>query len=356
MAAPAPVEAAVVRARRLVVALSGLLSVAYLAFTDAGPSGHADHFNYLRTVQHMQDGQGYYPAMRQAFLDGGVTLGRARAFRLPTIFWLWRWIPESLLYATFLLVVVVGTTWLMVRITNHPWAALPVALYLASAGRLANTAVSELWLLVEFWSVPALAGGVLAWERGRDGLSAGCFLLAALLREVSAPLLCSGLLVAHLRGRTRRPWLVALGVFSITFAVHLVIAQRYVVTPGNDADLVGTGNAPWSVFGMATFPLPGATALWLIPFALGLYQAWRRDLLLLLAPVFGLPILGLVVDRPYWGIVVVPFTLLLAGELVAERISDARRRGAAAEGSSPPAGTPTPGRGTPAAAPAPASA
>ena len=191
MAAPAPVEAAVVRARRIVVALSGLLSVAYLTLTAAGPSGHTDHFNYLRTVQHMQDGQGYYPAMRQAFLDGGVTLGRARAFRLPTIFWLWRWIPEGLLYAAFLLVVVVGTTWLMVRLTNHPWAALPVALYLASAGRLANTDISELWLLVEFWSVPALAGGVLAWERGRDGLSAAAS-SSPRSREVSAPLLFSG--------------------------------------------------------------------------------------------------------------------------------------------------------------------
>lgn len=345
-----------VAARRAVVALSGLASALWLLLVDAGPQGHADHFTYRRTVAYMQDGRGYYDAMQQAFADIDTTLGHARAYRMPTAFWIWRWIPEDLLYVAFLAVVVVGTTALLVRLTEHPWAVLPVPLYLLHAGRLEGGGVTELWLLVEFWSVPALVAGVLAWERGRDGLSAGCFLFAALLREVSVPILGMGLVLAHLRGRDRRPWLASLLAFAVAFGVHLTVAGNRIEPPGNDAVLWGTGDPPGTIVHLATYLLPGPAVLWLAAWVLAIWQAHRRDLLLLLAPVLGLPALGLFVDRPYWGLVVVPFVLWLAGEAVAERLSAERRRGAAAEGSSPPPGTPLPGPGTPAAAGAPPSA
>lgn len=349
-------DAATRAARRAVVACAAALSVVYALVTPAGDRGHADHFTYLRTIRYMQDGDGYYDAMRQAFLDIDTVLGHARAYRMPSAFLVWRWIPEEVLFGAFLLVVVVGATALFARLTPNPWLALPVTVYLLMTGRMPGGDITEAWLLVEYWSIPFLVGGVLAWQQRRDGLSAGLFCAAALLREVSAPVLVLGLVAAYRAGRPLRPWLVGLGVFFAGFAVNLRIAQGLIDPPGNDAVLWGTGTPPGSIVDMATWMLPGPAVIWLALWAAAIWQAHRRDLLLLLAPILGLPFLGLFVDRPYWGLVVVPFILVLGGEAVLDGVSAARRRAAAGAGSSPRPGTPAPGPGSPAAAGAPPSA
>lgn len=343
-------------ARRAVVACAGLLAVLYTVLIPAGDRGHFDHFTYLRTIRYMQDGEGYYDAMRLGFLDGGITLGHARAYRMPTAFLVWRWIPEDVLWGAFLLLVVVAATALLARITPHPWLAMPVACYLLLTGRMPGGDLTESWLLVEYWSIPLLAGGVVAWQHRRDGLSAALFCGAAMLREISAPVLVFGLIAAHRAGRDRRPWLAALCVFGSSFALHLSVAAARLEPPGNDAVLWGTGTPPSSIVDMATWMLPGPPVLWLAAWGLAVWQAWRRDLFLLLAPVLGLPVLGLFVDRPYWGLVVIPFVLVLAGEAVVDGVNAARRRAAAGAGSSPPPGTPGPGPGSPVAAGAPPSA
>ena len=68
----------------------------------------------------MRHGQGYYQAFRAAYVTIGVRLGGPRSFRTPYLFLLLREVPPSLLYPTFLAVVVGGTCFFLMRCTSRP--------------------------------------------------------------------------------------------------------------------------------------------------------------------------------------------------------------------------------------------
>ena len=286
-----------------------------------GSVGAQDHYTYLRTVEYMQRGQDYYTAMRDAFGDLGTTIGHARAYRLPGIYLFWRAIPAEWLYGTFIVVVVLLTTYLLARASTTPWAALPVGLYLMAAGRIPWAAEGELretWMLVEFWAVPLVAGALLCWRRRQWWWAAALLTLAALTREVTAPLLVGGLVAAHVGGLPRRPWLAGLGAFVTLFGVHLLVAGGHIDPPGNDAILLGTGAPPGTVLDMTAWVLPGGVLAGVVLWFGAVERLYRRDRLELvfMAPLLLLPLTGLLVDRAYWGIVVVPFTLFYTAELL----------------------------------------
>lgn len=294
-----------------------------------GTVGAQDHFTYLRTVEYMRQGADYFTAMRDAFGDLGTTLGHARAYRLPGIFLFWRLFPTSWLFGAFVVVVVLGTTYLLARASKTPWAALPVGLYLMAAGRIPWAeagAFRETWALVEYWTVPLLAGGLLCWRRRQWWWAAALITLAALTREVTAPLLLGGLLAAHVGRLPRRPWFVGVATFSALFAAHLWVAGHHLDPPGNDAVLLGTGAPPGTVLDMTAWVVPGGVVVGLVLWLGAVERLYRRDRLELvfMAPLLLLPLTGLLVDRAYWGIVVVPFTLFYSAELVGQIVAERR--------------------------------
>lgn len=341
------------------VALAGIVAYPQV-FPDRG-RGHFDHYVFLDVIRRMHGGPGFYSAYRDAFVDVGVTLGQTRSFRLPTAFLLYRVVPVGWLFALFLVVVVAGTTLLLLWLTERPVVVLPVTLYLLTTGRIPtfSPGSSESWLLSELWCVPAIAGSLLAWKRERWWLAAGLAALAAITREHSALLLLGGLVAAHVDHRPRRPWLVAIGATGTVFVLHTVLASGYTQAGGTDATFLGTVDPPASLLHMMGWGIPTTD---LVGLALWAGAVWalahrRRDLL----PAGGLlmvPLFGFVTNRPYWGIVMIPFTVFLASELVADTITSAiaaRRSAAAGAESSPRPGTPAPGPGSPAGALAPPS-
>jgi hypothetical protein len=214
-------------------------------------------------------------------------------------------------------------------------------------------------LLSELWCVPAIAGSLLAWKRERWWLAAGLAALASLTREHSALLLLGGLVAAHVDHRPRRPWVVAICVTGAGLALHSLLASGYTQPGGTDATFLGTANPPSSLLHMMGWGIPTTD---LVGLALLAAAAWalahrRRDLL----PAAGLlfvPLFGFVTDRPYWGIVMIPFTVFLAADLAADTIAaitGARRAAAAGAGSSRRPGTPAPAPGSRAGALAPPS-
>lgn len=340
--------------------LSGLLIVAWWLGTDARPYEHIDHAAFLRTVEYQQDGQGYYEAMRQAFLDIDTTIGHARGYRIPTAFLVWRWIPLDMLYGAFLVGVVATSALLVARLARNPVSIVAVTAYLLVAGRSIDGYEGvgvESWMLVELWLVPLAIGAVVAWRAERDWLSAGLALAATLLRETAAVLLVGGALAAVIGRRTKVPWLVAPAVGAALYGLHFWVASGYADPPGNFAPLFGTGDPPrtvWEMLRWTVFPTwPMVAALWAIG-GLGIWRSRERWLLL---PLLAMPLNGILVDRPYWGIFLVPFLLTYGIDEVLAPFSRTARSGAAgAEGSTPPPRTRWLGRGTQEAAPAPPSA
>ena len=292
-----------------------------------GGDGRVDHVTFLHTLSEMRRGAGYYPAYRASFRDYGIRLGGPRSFRFPGLFLLWRWIPPPALYAAFLIIVVGGTAAILLFLTRRPLLILPVVAYLLLAGRTPGGAHGgvESWLLVEEWAAPLIAGCLLAWQRQRWWWAAGLAAAALLMREITLPLLAVGLVASIVVGHPRKPWLAAGFVGFGLFGLHSYLASTYTLPNGNEAALFGTGHPPSSVLGMTSWEVPGGVAVGFIVWALAAGRA--RHLGLIAWPAAGLlaiPLSGLLVDRPYWGLVVIPLAILWAAEELTDLLIRAR--------------------------------
>ena len=313
-------------ARWIATGLSAAMTAAYLLLVPRGQFSHIDHLGYLETLRRMRGGQGYYPAMRDTFwVDWGVRLGGPRSYRLPYLFEVLRWVPPSLLLATFAVVVVVGTSALLAGSTRRPYAVLPVTFFLLVAGRNPGRSSGiESWMLVELWTVPLLALSYWGWKKDRPWVAALAAAAAALTRELALPVLLLGLVLALHRREDRRPWLVAAAVTAAGMGLHVLLAVGVGSTNGTEAPLLGSGIPPRSVISMLLFGWP--VGLGLVPWALAAVQVVRTRLIAPVSALLAIPLLGVVVNRPYWGILATPFVLLWAGELVGDLWSERAAR------------------------------
>jgi hypothetical protein len=308
----------VTRRRSTILAgtVSAALTLLYGLAVPTGGRAQIDHDAFLATVERMRHGSGYYEAFRTTYwVDVGVRLGGPRSYRTPYVFELWRFVPPGLLYLTFLVAVVVGTSVLLSLATDHPFAAVPVTVFLLVAGRTPGGSDGgvENWMLVELWVVPLLALSYLGWRRDRPWVASLAAAAATLVRELALPVLLVGLLVDR---RHRRQWAVASATAVAGLTLHLVMAMRMGSGHGTEAKLLGSGHPPASVAGMLLFAFP--PGLGVIVWVVGIGKVARDRLLAPVTVLLGLPLLGLVVDRPYWGILATPFVLLWAGELVGD--------------------------------------
>ena len=341
----------------LVLGACAALIAMWWQWTGPQPRIQIDHQAFLRTIDYQRQGASYYAAMQRAFHDIDVTIGHPRGYRIPTAFLIWRWIPPSWLWGVFLVGVVGSTAVLCQRLARTPWSPIVVTLFMLFAGRSAGGLGLDSWMLVELWLVPFAVGCVLAWRNGQDVLAAGLALTATMFREIAAVFLIGGLLAAVMGKRAKWPWLVAAGIGAALYLFHFWLAGDWVEPPGNFAKLFGTGNPPASVFGMVTWTVTTSWIVGAFLWALGGWGIWRSGERWLLLPALCLPLNGFLVDRPYWGIVLIPFLLVYGIDEAAAAFSPgARRRGAEDGGSSLRPGTPEPERGSPEAEPAPPSA
>jgi hypothetical protein len=307
------------------VAVVALCALAMVDPPDRPTQYDNDQFLYDQTVDRMRDGDGYYEAAAATFKSVGGAVETARAFRPPTAFLVWRWIPEGLLWPGYV-VFVCAATGLLLLFASRAAIAVPIVVaYLLALGR-----VSVEYLFVELWTVPLTAGCLLAHQRRRDGVAAGCALVATAVRELAAPLVAGGLFAARIARRPLRPWAIAAAGGAALYGLHLLLLQDHLSSAGTEQELLGTGSLG-AVVDIAGFQLPAGALLGPALWALALAALWRRGRaqVALLGPLMLLPLVGLLVDRPYWGGMVVPFELLLAGELLSS-LPSPRGRGARA--------------------------
>jgi len=279
------------------------LAVVFLTLSPSHVTAkHSDQLFYEDTVERMQRGEDYYSAMDAALF--GVTqapLTQIRSFRLPTVFIIWRYVGLSWPLA---FVVLVGSGYLTMRLTT-PIVGLAMAAYLV---RLAHPVGGLDYAWVEFWALPLVLAAMLAIRDDRWTAACICAFGAAAIRELAAPLVVSGLIAALIFDRPWKPWALATGTYVGLFAIHAHLAATHIAPSGFEGPLVGTGGSAY-LFDMA------APALGVFGFAAVAWAFWRGRFTAewwLVGPlVIGIPLLGLVMGRSYWGILVFPIAIPL---------------------------------------------
>jgi hypothetical protein len=266
---------------------------------------------YLEALRQMRAGRGYYPAMDSALRKGGIwPVQSPRGLRSPWLFEFWNVLPGDRGVWIAFLVGVIAAAWASAGLVRHSEAVVPLVVALTGFGVGAAMAV-------EPWAAPWMLAALALALRGRDGVGASCALVAVLARELALPVVFGGLLWSLARGRRPGPWLLALALSFVSFWLHARWSAPYLRTPGQDAPLWGSaswGSLPRMLgyglpFGMVTGPVVGILA-WV--------QAVRRRWVVLVGPVLAFGFVGLVVERPYWGAMVVPVSVLLAADLIGD--------------------------------------
>ena len=329
--------------RRAFTAVASVgIAIAYSAAVPAGV-GETDQRAFQRIHEMMRAGKNYYAAFRDTFLEAGIRVSQSRSFRQPALFWIWELLPTSALYGLYVVVVVIATSVLFIWLADRPLAVLPVTLYLLFAARPIDSfgaTPEDAFLLPEIWVLPLVAGSFLAWRRQRWWLAAGLAVGAVLIRELAILLPLGGLIDAHYNKRPRKPWIAAIAVSVVLYGIHVVVASGYALTDGNEAPLIHTADMPWSMLAMMDNAVPGPLIFGLLLWGVGVWRCANRGELLFFGPYLALALTGILVDRPYWGMMFVAFTILWTGEAFLDRVVELwqrrRRRGSYEAAVAPP--------------------
>lgn len=299
------------RARRRLVLVTSAVGalVAAACAPERQTLRHLDHVAFLEAHRALRAGAGLHDAFIAGMQHIGVSIDQARAFRQPWVFLLWQALPEDALRWAFFVVVAFGAAVAASRVARRPEAGIAVGGWAAVAGVYGGV---DAWMLYELWAVPLVLGTCWAWLSGRDRTAAALALGAVLLRETAVLLPLGFLVGAWALRRPLRPWLASLGAAALALALHWWLAASYLDPDGRSAALLGTGGLG-AVAGMTSFlvwPVPVGVAVW----AVGTVLLWRSALRPAVA-LAALPLTGLVVDRPYWGFLVVPLCITALGGL-----------------------------------------
>jgi hypothetical protein len=301
-------------ARLVVVAVVALCIAS--AFSTPSIRNDRDPAAFRDTYLHMREGLGYYKAADLGLRDHSIgPVSSARGMRLPTVFLLWRVVGGlHAVWLLYLALVVVGTTVAAILLVRCPLLAALPALYLYRLGR-------DAYPLTELWAVPFVAWAMAATAANRPRLAAALATVATAIRELAFPMLIGGLIVSVRRRRDWWAWVAGIAVVLAVFAIHSHLASPYLRTPGNEAPLLGSAKFPSSFIDLIGFNLVGRAVIGPALFALAVWYVNERGWLVAFGPFLAIGLVGILVERPYWGSMIVPFTLLFGGQKFVDLIS-----------------------------------
>ena len=282
---------------------------------------YIDESIFLKALELMRRGTGYYPAMKSALAINHAPAAQVRSYRPPTGFLILRWLPPSTYRPIGGLVVAVSVT-LVWRLVRRREPALQAVVMLGATAWL-TAMLPDTYLYAELWALPWFLGAALAMRRDDQRSAAWLTAVAVCFRELYAPALLVGLLVAG-RGR-RRPWWQALAATSVLGAVHVWLASHQLVAHGNEARFDGVERLSLAlrhvVTPTASTPVSIAIAVLTIAGAAGLVLCWHTDraarfvgptaVLLAMATIYS--------GRVYWPLLFGPAVVPFAVELFSRR-------------------------------------
>ncbi len=300
--------------------ITWLMVVVFSLLTFAVPltSGNevdVDELVYVQTLESMQEGQGYYPAMRDALIaKEGAPPTQIRSFRTPVVFWLLAMVPSGLWHLAAL-VPFAASIGLSVP-TAKPFGSRAALIAVAGVGTMAVAYSNHLYLHAEVWALPSILGGLLAL-RNNKAYSPWLLAFGLATRELYAVLFGVCMVYDWLRNSSyRRHWLGAGASVSMFGLIHANRAADFVAETGYEAPFGNEKLNPTFVFSAIS---PGVGWLsWTLGVAIvvfgafGLARVIKSDPIapLVAAHVMLMLPVTLVLGRVYWGYTFVPLLAL----------------------------------------------
>jgi hypothetical protein len=286
-----------------------------------------DHHIDLRTVALMRHGSGYYTAMNRAMHEvGHAPVDEVRAFRMPTVFLFWRWLPgEHAIYLLFVGVVIL-TAVLASRLTRFHFVPPALALLFLATGKLrSGSGWIDQYAVVELWVALPSVAALVAWRRERRALAAWMAFVAFAVRELAGGLLLLGLVAALRDRRARAHWIAASALGAVSYVAQSLLAGPYLIAHGQGVELplFGTGGVGAAAT-MMGFALPLGVVLGPALWSVAVVQCCRRREVLALG-LLAVPVSGVLIARPYWGLVSLPAVVIFGTEGVADLVARLRR-------------------------------
>lgn len=299
-----------------------------IAYEPEKETYRTDMDDFLKTYYLMEKGNNYYvsfaTAVEQNAFKSHVS-NNLWSWRLPTVFYLWKWLPGTNSYFIwcFFVLLASSTLWLSYEIglllfqKNNKRLALLMPFIIFPYFHFAVRDMT--FLQTEWWGIPFIFAGIYFWLRKNNEASAISFFGAVIIRELFIlPLLV--LFIRNLLFDRKRWWVVALPIagFILFELLHAQVVSQHI-------ELVSGFLTPRLAGGMSLVRVTFAFASWeymfyrfklfLLLFGLGWFVIFiTRHKRFLFIPFYFLPFmflfLGTSIYNDYWGIFYMPFVLV----------------------------------------------
>jgi hypothetical protein len=302
----------------LLVTLAALLLWTSLGLTEPAQPGRTSDLDvYQSVVGALRAGEGYYPALHKALLEGGYGALSPLNWRTPAFLTLLSWFP-SLESAQVCLALLTVIAWLMgvALVYRRSGTVAAVAAALVLAASLCSIFAWRAELSFELFAGTLILASVSAYGLGWRWVGFAIALAALFVRELSGlyVIVCLALAIAERRRGEAIASIVALLVYAAFYGWHWVQLTAQ-LTPADHA-AVGWLQLGGLSFVLRTAAFNGvllAAPYWLaaLVLVLGIAGALALPRAALTIGLFLL--LFLVVGRPendYWGAIYAPLVAL----------------------------------------------
>lgn len=311
-----PLAARLLLAAILLAALA-LGGVAFGLGEPVQPGRTSDLDVYQSVVGALRAGEGYYPALHRALLEGGYGALSPLNWRTPAFLTLLSWFPTLESAQVFLgLVTVIG--WLMgvalVYRRSGTLAAIAAAVVLAAS--LCAIFAYRAELSFEIFAGTLILMSVSAYGLGWRWLGFALAVLALFVRELAGlyVLVCLALAVVERRRGETVAWIVALAAYAAFYAWHWTRLAAE-ITPADHAATgwLQLGGVPFALLTASFNGVLLAAPYWLVALVLVLGVAGALSLPRAVLTIGLYLLLFLFVGRPengYWGALYAPLVAL----------------------------------------------
>ena len=311
--------------RRVLQALSALVVVVagvfFLVNYTEPESKVIDHHAFQVAIDEMRAGEDYYAAYDIGIREVYGPVVSFRDVRPPTLYTGLALLPAGSEHVAYAVMAVIG------GIVAVAWATFPpsgvlVTIYLLT---LAISDGAAQYLYTELWIVPVAIAAVYTLDRGHGVAALILATFAFAIREQGI-LLLGGIAVylwTKRRHRVRAAGFVALATAG--YLLHVLAIQPYLDPNSGVHTPLNLGWDPIDSL-LRTLGV-GIGAGWVGLLLLVGAVSWtrRHRLLLALGPFLAIPLLTVWANRPYWGVMVMPLSIVLSVDLIWELVRDRNR-------------------------------